>query len=1631
MTHHESEHGRRGHATTGWRWGSRRGGAASRCHGRNRLKPELLLLEDRRLLSTFPVTSTADTLDSNNNPTSGTLRWAVEQADAATTPSTITFDPTVFATAQTITLSHGQLKLSNTNDSITIDSPASGLTVSGGSVSRVFQVDKGVTVSISGLTIAAGSTSGNGGGLDNAGTATLTECTISGNSGFAGGGLYNAGTTTLTECTVSGNSGAGSGGGLFNLGTANLTACTVSGNSTSGASGGTGGGALGEGGSGSGNGGGLFNRGTVNLTNCTLSGNSAINGGGLFNYGPATMIACTVSGNTGVNGACGIYDYGYKGTTGTVTLTDTIVLQNLTLAFSEYDIADSFSEDPGSVITGSYNLIGASEPGILPGGTDGNIEVKYNFGVTPLGDYGGSTQTVAPVPGSPAIGAGIAISGVTTDQRGEPLDSPDPDIGAFQSQGFTLTPVAGSTPQSAAPGFAFANPLAVTVTAKNSIEPVAGGVVTFTCPSSGASADLSGTTATIGSNGVASVTATANTTIGSFAVTAAANGATNSVDFALKNLVPLTFSGLSDQSIAYGTSSLTVSGTLTDGSQVPQGETVAVTLNGVQQSAIINSAGAFSTTFDTSSLAVSGSPYTISYAYTSDGTFASASATSTLTVTQATPTITWPNPSAITYGTALSATQLDATASVPGIYTYTPAVGTVLKAGAGQTLSVTFTPMDSTDYSTATATATINVHQATPVMTWANPADITYGTVLSSTQLDAAASWTVSGSNQSVGGTFIYNPAAGAVLSVGKNQTLSVSFTPTDTTDYTTTTATATINVDKAIPTVTWADPADITYGTALSSTQLDATASVPGAFTYTPAVGTVLHAGNGQTLSVTFTPTDTTDYATTTATATINVDKAIPTVAWPNPAEITYGTALSSTQLDATASVPGAFTYTPVASAVLHAGNGQTLSVTFSPTDNTDYTTTTATATINIDKATPTITWPNPADITYATALSSSQLDATAPIPGIFTYTPSAGTVLHAGNGQTLSVSFSPADTIDYTTATGTARINVNQATPTITWTNPAYITYGTALSSTQLDATASVPGTFTYTPAVGTVLHAGNGQTLSVFFTPTDSTDYSSATASATINVDKATPTVTWPNPVDITYGTALSPTQLDALGSVHGAFTYTPAAGTMLSAGNGQTLSVSFTPTDTTDYMTTTASATINVDKATPTITWANPADISYGAALSSTQLDATASVPGTFTYNPAAGMVLQPGKGQTLSVSFTPADTNDYTGASATASINVAQVATTITWANPADIIYGTSLGALQLDAMASVPGTFTYTPALGTVLKAGAGQTLAVTFTPTDTTTYAPAAATATIDVDKATPTLNVSAPSGAYDGTPFPASFIISGINNSPAASLEGVTPTLAYYVGSNASGTSLGSTPPTRAGTYTVVASFAGSADYAPKESAPATFTIGRGSTTIGLTSSGGAAVFGQSVAFVATVKATGTPGGTVTFFDGATPLGTAALDGSGKATLTTTDLAIGSQAITADYSGSADFLGARSGGTTETVNRDATEIIVVPHPVFKKKRLKAVSMTATIEPLVPGGGVPTGLVTFELLVKHRKKIKVKTLGTAALIGGQATLTFKPQKLLNKTLTIVYSGDTNFEAASVTLPKLTRKSLL
>jgi|GEM_PF-4606992 len=444
-------------------------------------------------------------------------------------------------------------------------------------------------------------------------------------------------------------------------------------------------------------------------------------------------------------------------------------------------------------------------------------------------------------------------------------------------------------------------------------------------------------------------------------------------------------------------------------------------------------------------------------------------------------------------------------------------------------------------------------------------------------------------------------------------------------------------------------------------------------------------------------------------------------TITWPAPAPIVYGTALSATQLNATADAAGTFTYTPAAGTVLAAGT-QTLSLSFSPTDTAHYLVTTATRSITVQKATPAVTWSTPAAITYGTALSATQLNATASVAGTFSYTPAAGTVLGAGS-PTLSVTFTPTDTTTYNSVTTTRTIVVNKANPTGSWPAPEPITYGTPLSATQLNGTADIPGTIVYNPPAGTILTAGT-HTLTATFTPNDTANYNVVSGTVSLTVLKATQTITWATPSAITYGTALSATQLNATASVAGTFSYSPAAGTVLGAGS-PTLSVTFTPTDTTNYNSVTTTRTIVVNKANPTGSWSAPASITYGTPLSATQLNGTADIPGTIVYNPPAGTILTAGT-HTLTATFTPNDTANYNVLSGTVSITVLKAAQTITWATPAQITNATPLSSTQLNATVSVvgpaaAGAITYDVASGTVLSAG------------DHTITATAAATANYD----------------------------------------------------------------------------------------------------------------------------------------------------------------------------------------------------------------------------------------------------------------------------------------------------------
>jgi len=245
--------------------------------------------------------------------------------------------------------------------------------------------------------------------------------------------------------------------------------------------------------------------------------------------------------------------------------------------------------------------------------------------------------------------------------------------------------------------------------------------------------------------------------------------------------------------------------------------------------------------------------------------------------------------------------------------------------------------------------------------------------------------------------------------------------------------------------------------------------------------------------------------------------------------------------------------------------------------------------------KTTPTITWATPAAITYGTALSSTQLNATSNTAGSFSYSPASGTVPSAGT-QRLTATFTPTDTTTYSTATASVSLTVNKVTPTITWDTPVPVSYGSWLGAAPLSAVANFAGTFSYTPALGSFISTLGSMTLSTTFTPTDTTNYNTATATQTLTVIKGTPTISWTAPSAVVQGDTLSSTQLNAsaLYSVAGTFSYSPASGTVLNTPGTTILSATFTPTDTTDYNSTTSSTALTV------LPSAGTALVDFGAA-----------------------------------------------------------------------------------------------------------------------------------------------------------------------------------------------------------------------------------------------------------------------------------------------------------------------------------------------------------------------------------------------------------------------------------------------
>ncbi len=350
-----------------------------------------------------------------------------------------------------------------------------------------------------------------------------------------------------------------------------------------------------------------------------------------------------------------------------------------------------------------------------------------------------------------------------------------------------------------------------------------------------------------------------------------------------------------------------------------------------------------------------------------------------------------------------------------------------------------------------------------------------------------------------------YNSRAlvyGAPVLVATTCTVSGSPNPSTYGQSVTFTATVTASSGSTTPTgtVTFTDG-----GTTLGS----GTLSGSGASATTTYGTSALPAGS-QTITATYSgdANFNTNSGSTSPAQTVN--KATPVVTtWPTASAITYGQTLASSSLSGgSATTTGSFAWTTSSTAP---GTGTaSQSVTFTPTDTTDYTTVTGTASVTVNKATPVVTtWPTASAITYGQTLASSTLSGGSATPaGSFTWTTSS-TAPGAGTASQ-SVTFTPSNTTDYTTVTGTTSVTVNQATPTVTtWPTASAITYGQTLASSTLSGGSATPtGSFAWT-IPSTAPNAGTASQ-SVTFGPADTTDYTTVTGTASVTVNKAMQTI-----------------------------------------------------------------------------------------------------------------------------------------------------------------------------------------------------------------------------------------------------------------------------------------------------------------------------------------------------------------------------------------------------------------------------------------------------------------------------------------------------------------------------------------
>ena len=827
--------------------------------------------------------------------------------------------------------------------------------------------------------------------------------------------------------------------------------------------------------------------------------------------------------------------------------------------------------------------------------------------------------------------------------------------------------------------------------------------------------------------------------------------------------------------------------------------------------------------------------YTVVATFTSTNANYSSGGTAqiTFTIAKATPTITVTDAGGVFKGTSFPATGKSAgvsNATVGGTFSYTYYVGATASgtssataptnAGA-YTVVTTFTSTNANYNTGGTAQTTFTISTAAPTLSVTDAGGTFSGNPFPATGKVAGVN------NASVAGTFGYAYYVGATASGtpsatapsnANTYTVVATFTSSNANYTSGGSAQTTFTIAKATPTIGVMDAGGVFKGASFPATGTAlglSNATVAGTFKYAYYVGSTATGTASATaptnvgtytVAATFTSTNANYASGGTAQTTFSISTAPPTISVTDAGGVFKGATFPASGKAVgvnNATVAGAFKYAYyVGSTVSGAGSAT------APTNAGTYTV-------------------------------------------VATFTSTNANYSSGGSAQTTFTITPATPTLSVTDAGGA-------------YTGSSFPATGTALGLNN----AAVAGSFSYAYFVGsTVSGAGSAAaptnsgayTVVATFTSTDANYSSGGAAQATFAITPTAPTLAVSVP-DLAFdGNSVLATGaavgVDGTTPVSGSFSFayysgdTPLSASPSNAGT-YTVVATFTSNDPNYVSGGLAQVSFTINAATPALTVAAPGGVFNGALFPATAsavgIDGTTPVSGAFSYAyylngdlTSTPLSASPSNAGTYTVvaTFTSNDPNYVSGGLAQVSFTINAATPALTVAAPGGVFNGApfpaTASAVGIDGTTPVSGAFSYayyldgdltsTPLSASPSNAGT-YTVVATFTSNDPNYVSGDPAQVSFTINAATPALTVAAPSGVFNGAPFPAT--------ATAVGIDGTTPvngafSYAYYLNGDLTSTLL-NTAPSDPGTYTVVAAFTSfDSNFASGGTVQATFTI------------------------------------------------------------------------------------------------------------------------------------------------------------------------------------------------------------